>query len=376
MLWDKLLTVTLLSATLLPAQTLREITSGLLAPQKLILTPGKNFLVTETSTDINAARLSFVSRAGTRRSLFEGLPSGVNNVGEGSGATAMVLSGRTLYLAIGSGDAERAGTTPGTALPNPQGISSPLLSSVLQIDFSQDVDNIGGTFVLTAAHQQSIADGNTVTLPDGADSHAAISLLTRVMSPAPDPNTIYRFSNPWGMALGPNGRLWLADASMNALYSIDTATGRMRKGASFPPSPNPAPVGGPVIEAVPTSVRIYGNQLLVSFLTGFPFLGGHARVMAIDPQTGHTEPFIFGLNSATDVLYRPMTNGASQFYVLEFSTSQLGTPPGPGRLLKYDSPQGTVVTDQLTAPVSMQGDEDAGAIYVLELTGRLVEVTP
>ena len=78
--------------------------TGLQGPNKIILTPRGNFLVTETSMSPNSGRLSFVSRAGVRRSLIEGLPSGTEvTLAGGSGPTAMALRDRTLYLCIGPG---------------------------------------------------------------------------------------------------------------------------------------------------------------------------------------------------------------------------------------------------------------------------------
>src|SRR4051794_33223109 len=87
------------------------VATGLQGPQKIILTPGGNLLVSETSMAVNSGRVSFVSRAGARRSLLEGLPSGVEVASGGSGPTAMALRARTLYVALGAGDGERRSQT-------------------------------------------------------------------------------------------------------------------------------------------------------------------------------------------------------------------------------------------------------------------------
>ena len=88
----------------------QTLVTGLQSPVNMILTPRGNFLITETSMSPNAGRLSFVSRAGVRRSLLEGLPSGTEvTLAGGSGPAAMALRDRTLYLSIGPGDSERAG---------------------------------------------------------------------------------------------------------------------------------------------------------------------------------------------------------------------------------------------------------------------------
>lgn len=376
--WATSLTLCLTAfATLALAQAPRVVITGLQGPQKLIATPGGNFLVTETNREKNAGRISFVTRTGTRRSLFEGMPSGTEVTGGGSGPTAMLLRGNLLYIAIGGGDAERRGTPPTTSMHNPEGVSSPLFSSILQAELSLPVDTIGGTFTLTPDLQNRIATGDPVTVSDGAGGSAKIMLLTKIPTSIPDPRSIYRFSNPWALELTPDGKtLYLADASQNAIYSIDSGSGRWTKIITFPPTQNPIPNGPPVIEAVPTSIRYYYGQLLVSFLTGFPFVPGNARVLAVDPEKRTATPFIYSLSSAVDVIYRERGDQRPQFYTLEFSQNQGATPPAPGRLLKYDGEAPTQVGGVLITPVSMVFDERENLIYVLELRGQIVEIRP
>jgi hypothetical protein len=352
----------------------QTLTTGLQAPVKIILTPRGNFLVTETSMNPNSGRVSFVSRAGVRRSLIEGLPSGTEvTLAGGSGPAAMALHDRTLYLSIGPGDSERAGAAPGTSMLNPQSASSPIFSSLLEIHFSVDVDAIGGTFRMTAQHQQALNDGGEVELAD-AGATARISLLTRFPLAEPHPAAVYKFSNPWGLALSEDGRnLYLTDASQNSLLRIDTTTGRWRRLARFGPFPNPTPVGPPVVDAVPTSVRTYGDWVLVSFLSGFPFAGGNGRVLAVNPETGAVDPFINYLTSATDLLWRPRPGGRPQFFVLEFSANQSANPAPPGRLLRFDTAEAQVAGTFIT-PVSMVFDEATSELFILELRGQIQQL--
>ncbi|HEU0120766.1 MAG TPA: ScyD/ScyE family protein [Bryobacteraceae bacterium] len=349
------------------------VATGLEGPQKLILTPGGNFLVTETNKKPNSGRVSLVTRGGARRTLVDGLPSGTDSQGDGGGPTAMALRDRTLYVAIGVGEIEKR--VDNAVVHNPDGLSSPLFASVLAFQFNGNVDTLTGTFALSKEQHQALADGDAVTLQDGAGATAQVSLLADLPNSTPE-GAGYRFSNPWGLALSPDGTaLWLTDASMNTLSRIDTGTGRRTTTARFPSLPNGSGFGPPQVDAVPTSVRVYGNQLLVSFLTGFPFLGGNARVLAVNPDSRTTEPFIFNITSSTDILWRERAGQASQFYVLEFSTNQLANPAVPGRLLRYESGQErTVVADNLQAPVSLALDAASNELFVLELTGRIVKV--
>lgn len=352
------------------------VVTGLQGPNKILVTSGGNLLVTETSTVANAGRVSFVTRSGVRTSLIEGLPSGAEVTGGGSGPTAMALRNRTLYLALGAGDTERSVAGSVTArMFNPAGYGSPLFGTILEIIFSRDVDSLGGTFRITPQIQQTLNDGAEVEVTNEGGATARISVLARfpVAEPAPAP-FFYKFSNLWGLALSANGRdLFVGDASSDSLSRVDTATGRWRRIARFPVIRNISPVGPPVVDPVPTSVRIYGDQVLVSFLTGFPFASGTARVLAVNAD-GSTEPFIFGLTSATDVLRITRPDGQGQFFVIEFSANQSATAPPPGRLLKFDGPQPQVAATGLITPVSLAYDPSTQDLFILELRGQILRL--
>ena len=350
--------------------------TGLPGAHKLLLTPRGNFLVSEPSMVTNAGRISFVSRGGSRRSLIEGLPSGIEvTLGGGSGPSAMALNGRTLYVALGAGDSERRGTVPGTSIHNPAGASSAIFASILEFRFSGDVDTLGGTFRLTPAQHAVLADGASLDIEDGNGGRAQVSILTRFPISVPDPVMVYRFSNPWGMVVVEDGRaLYVSDASQNTVSRVDTATGRWQHVARYGAIANPTPVGAPMIDPVPTNIRVYGEELLVSFLSGFPFAQGNARVVALNPKTGVSTPFINGVTSVTDVLWRERPNGAGQFFVLEFSANQSATPAPPGRLLRFDSPEPVVVAAGLITPVNMVLDPATQELFILELRGQILRL--
>ena len=350
--------------------------TGLQGPNKIMLTPRGNLLVSETNMAPNLGRISFVTRSGTRRSLIEGLPSGTEvTMSGGSGPSAMALRDRTLYFTVGPGDSERRGTAPGTSIHNPEGRSSPLNSVLLEMRLSVEPDLILGTFRMTPENQLAIADGRTVELSDGSGGTAQLSMLSRFPLSEPDRNAIYKFSNPWGLTFTPDGLgLYMAYASQNSVTRVDLATGKWQRLMRFAPVPNPTPVGAPVLDAVPTSVRTYGDQLLVSLLTGFPFVPGNSRVMLVDPVTGTSQQFMFDLTSVTDVLWRPRPNARPQFFVLEFSANQSATPAPPGRLLRLDTENATVAAAPLITPVSLAFDEATQDLFILELRGQILRL--
>ena len=286
----------------------------------------------------------------------------------------MALRERTLYVTIGGGDSERRNAT-GASIHNPAGVSSPIFVSLLEIRFSLDLDQIGGTFRMTTANQTTLADGGEIELDDTVSAKATIRILASFPVAVPE-GTGYRFSNPWGLAFSADGTaLWMLDASQNSLSRIDLATGRWQRIMRFGNTPNPTPIGPPTIEAVPTGIRVYGDQLLISFLSGFPVPRNSARVLAINPATRTSEPFIGSLTSATDIFWRERSGQRAQFFALEFSLTQSARPAGPGRLLRFESPEPTVIASDLRAPVSMAFDAASEELFILELSGRILKVS-
>jgi DNA-binding beta-propeller fold protein YncE len=277
-------------------------------------------------------------------------------------------------MTIADGDADAHGEAPGTTIPNPKGAASPLLSSVLVVRFSGDVDMIAAPFTLKTSDHQAIADGNPVVLDNGNGARAEVALLANFQDFTPNPVTIYKHSDPYSIALGPDrDSVYVADAGQDSIVRISRETGQMRTVLRVPPIPSSVP-GPPVSDPVPNSIVPYGRQLLVVQLTGFPFTPGVSRVSVFDPQTRTLSPFLNGLTSAMDIVYIPRQNARARFLVLEYSNTFLSTPPGPGRLLLFDTPVGTPIVEGLPAPTSMAYNESTDELYITDLTGRLLRV--
>jgi len=359
------------------AQTPAVFSSGLQFPSKIIAIPGSNLLVTEAGKPPNAGRISVIDASGTRRTLLDGLPSGLaapNN--DPDGPNGLALSGRTLYIANGEGDTHVNGPRPGSILPNPAAPSSPLYASILQATFSNDLDKITTGFSLKLQDHYTLLDGKTVTLTNSAGDTAAVQLVAAFRIDVPDPAAIYRNSHPYGLTMLPSQPdiLYVADAGMNTVVQVNVRTGRSQVLTRFPNTPNPpGTMGPPASEAVPNSVQPYGDQLLVSLLSGAPFLPGTSRIMQVDPATGGATTFIAALSSAIDVLYRQKADGSYQFFVLEYSAA-LGAQ-APGRLRVYTSPAGQVLVNGLTTPTSMALDPATGNLYIVDRSeGTVLQV--
>src|SRR5262249_1333605 len=77
-----------------------QIVGGLRAPLGTALTQAGNLLVSEAGTGApGSGRISIVDPKGGRRTLLDGLPSGLSDVHEPAGPNGIFMSGRTLYVA-------------------------------------------------------------------------------------------------------------------------------------------------------------------------------------------------------------------------------------------------------------------------------------
>jgi hypothetical protein len=346
--------------------------TGLLNPAKIILGPPGSLLVSEFDVTPNSGRVSIVSSSGVRRTLVDGLPSGVGSNGP-DGPTGLVLDGNTLYVAIGDGDElQNTSAADGTQVPNQKAPASPILDTILQIDFGGSVDKITSAFTLKAPDHFVLANGQPVAVDNGSGDKATISMLSQFRYRG-DPVTIYRNSHPYALVKSPEGsnRLYLTDAGLNALVQVDLPSGRFRVLTSFPNQPNRGSSGPPTVEAVPDSIEPFGGKLLVTLLTGFPFSPGDSKVLMVDPATGAASVLLDNLTNTVAIAWRTGFFGGLSFYVLQFSNDLLNH--GPGQLLLVSAGTTKVVVDNLNGPSAMVLDRPAGRLYITTKAGNLLE---
>jgi hypothetical protein len=353
--------------------------SGLEGALGIVQSNTGNLLVTESGSPVpNTGRISIVDLGGNRRTLLNGLPSGINDVGGVSGPTGLFMRGRTLYVAISVGDVSLPGPLPGSDLPNPSP-SSPLFSSVLVLRFSSNVENTTAGFTLTFADQQVLASGGKVTLSNGGDDEIAIELIANfpnyVPKPLPTLPANIAHSNPYGLVALAD-QLYVTDGGQNKLWQVDLPTGSFWTLTDFPNVTNPLypAIGGPVEEAVPTGITYSSGQLMVALFRGIPFAPGTSAVEQVDPATGSHSEFIKGLKTAIAIL--PAKDLANTDYLV-LQHASIGPFFGsPGVVLRFASPNspGTVVTNCLTRPTSMVLDAKTDTLYVTEFSGRIVAI--
>lgn len=186
-------------------------------------------------------------------------------------------------------------------------------------------------------------DGNLVILQADGDSEFSSALLlvdTTGFAPGDDPLTDasihttydigsfletegYPESNPYTLAPGPDGDLYIVDAAANVIVRRADASGDLDVFASFPDVPNETGVGPPMVDAVPTGIAWDEERFVVGSLTGFPFGNGAASVYEVDLD-GTVSALQDGLTTIVDVGIDPR-DGA----ILVLQHAEYSPPPPP-----------------------------------------------
>lgn len=201
-----------------------------------------------------------------------------------------------------------------------------------------------------------------------------------------------RESQPCNMTLGPEGDLYIVDAGANAIIH--------RKGVNdysfltfFPDRFNPFPsvssskivhpvlipdptirfMGGPIIQAVPTSIIFDGKNFLVTSFTNMPFLPGKAVIYSVT-MAGKIEMYGGGFDMLMDIDYEK----GSDPLVVQFASSyhpDTGYAPCTGALLRVDGSETTPLARGLNQPVSIKRVEENIWYVVSSGDGAVLKIT-
>jgi hypothetical protein len=172
-------------------------------------------------------------------------------------------------------------------------------------------------------------------------------------------------SHPYGLAAGPDGKLWVADAGGNDLLRVDPASGKVELVATFAgvpgPLPNPNRGGAQESDPVPTGIAFDASgNAYVSFLPGFPFAPGSAKVVKVATD-GKVSDYATGLTMLTDL----RTGPDGVLYAVQVAQfTEQGPVPNSGAIIRV-KPGGAseVVADSLSFPTSIAFNA-AGDAYV------------
>jgi len=133
-------------------------------------------------------------------------------------------------------------------------------------------------------------------------------------------------SHPYGITVGPDGWLYVAEAAANALLRVNPADGAIETVAVFDPLPGVFPNrfrdGEPLADPVPTGVVVTEDgTAYVSLLSGAPFIPSSAKVLAVSPE-GEVSDYAVGLTMLTDLTLGPDGN----LYATQFSVFGIEGP--------------------------------------------------
>lgn len=163
--------------------------------------------------------------------------------------------------------------------------------------------------------------------------------------PLPDFAGNVRASNPYGMVLLGNA-LYVVDAGWRSVRKVELATGATSTVTEFG-------------AAVPSSIRLDGNRLLITLFTG------SSSVVAVDPETGGQTPVVTGLTTAIDVA--GVGIGDDKRYVV----AELA----PGTISVHQTGRAPVVlASNVDSPIDMVVDSNTGEVFVLRLAGPIVRI--
>jgi sugar lactone lactonase YvrE len=172
---------------------------------------------------------------------------------------------------------------------------------------------LDGTLYVTSAEWIELAGPDRVpmmgVIATIADGQATEFADTWGFEVANNPEPFMLHSHPYGLAVGPDGMLWVADAGGNDLLKVDPASGNIELVTVLAGVPSPLPNavrdGAMESDPVPTGVAFDGEgNAYVSLLPGFPFVPGSAKVVKVTAD-GQTSDYATGLTMLTDLRTGP-----------------------------------------------------------------------
>ncbi|MEO6819056.1 MAG: ScyD/ScyE family protein [Ginsengibacter sp.] len=320
----------------IPQLTVKVIASGLAGTMGIEADESGNILVTESGTDIpdsvgnthnDNGKVIFISPAGKKYDAIINLSSFANvHSNELQGTTHLLMDGRILYILSG--------------------------------DYLYTAD-------LTHYKLGDIPlDAKTLPRED----------VAAVISNIPSPNNPDKDSHPYNLTKGPDGDLYITDAGANAIVHRKSAN-NFTVLASFPALANPffPGLGGPTVQAVPTSIRFDGNDFLVTILTGFPFPAGSANVYRVS-LSGTVSLYQGGFTALVDQEQGYANSHIFVQHAASFNPAT-GFAPNSGSVIYANGSATKVLVGGLNQPVGVK-QINSNTLYVTCLgDGTVLKVT-
>jgi len=234
---------------------------------------------------------------------------------------------------------------------------------------------LNGTLYATSGQlmgdPSSVPTANTVAVVKVENGQVSEVANTWYLETSENPGGFIYDSHPYGLTAGPDGMLWVVDAAANDLLKVDPANGNVEVVAVFDglpgPFPNPNRDGAMETDPVPTGVVFdQAGNAYVSYLSGFPFIPGSAKVVQVTPD-GQISDYATGLTMLTDLRTGPDGN----LYAVQFGVfTEQGPTPNSGRIIRVQAGDASeVVVDGLSFPTSIDFNVNGDAYVTINGVG-------
>jgi hypothetical protein len=138
-----------------------------------------------------------------------------------------------------------------------------------------------------------------VTLSNGGADHVSVERIADFpnhipLLPSRGWRTTSRCPTRFGL-VAVSDQIYVTDGGRNLSGASTRPAERSPRWSDLPPIPEcPIPGFAPVLDAVPTGIAPFGEQLLVTLFRGAPFPAGVSTVQRVDPAAGqhqHLHPW-------------------------------------------------------------------------------------
>lgn len=282
---------------------------------------------------------------------------------EASGETTVLSLGTTSRILRVSPDGETTEIAHLPSLATPMGVEGGARLAFLD----GALYATSGFWIETAGPEPMPLMASIVRIDDASVTSVAD---TWAFEDAENPDGFIRESHPYGLAVGPDGWVWVADAGANSLLRVNPADGTIELVAVFEgiegPMPNPNRGGAMESDPVPTGIAVDADgTIYVALLPGFPFVPGSGKIVAVSPD-GVVTDHALGLTMVTDIAFGP--DGA--LYAVQLGQfTQEGPMPNSGALLRIADGGSSEVLSALSFPTALAFNPEGDVFLTMNGAG-------